>query len=404
MMKKGLVLKSFHMCQIIAASFIVKTFRRDLIKKRIWLIREKKNEARDNGYHLFKYLREKHPQVNAYFAITDDSPDLPKIKHLHNIISYASWKHCLYSVAAFRSISSQQYGAGPYVYKYIRNNKWLFNPKMREVFLQHGITQNDIPSMIDYKMYPCDLFICGTVREYQYIVKKYAYPLDHIAALGFCRFDSLQYVPSPLKQILVMPTWRKWLHSGDSTKRASKQKIEAFINSEYYERYFNLLKNADLTKTLRENGYKIIFYPHYALQNYVSIFSDFLPELSRDVVEIANRGEYDVQDLLLKSALLITDYSSVFFDFAYMKKPVIYYQFDEERFRIGQYEQGYFEYRRDGYGPVFTEEVQLVEELIQLIKAGMFIPEMYKKRIESFFIPYDDCNRERNYEAILKLK
>ena len=43
---------------------------------------------------------------------------------------------------------------------------------------------------------------------------------------------------------------------------------------------------------------------------------------------IADWKKYDVQGLLKESALLITDLSSVFMDFAYMRKPMIYYQFD----------------------------------------------------------------------------
>lgn len=43
--------------------------------------------------------------------------------------------------------------------------------------------------------------------------------------------------------------------------------------------------------------------------------------------------KYDVQQLLKESLLLITDYSSVFFDMMYMNKPVIFYQFDENQYR-----------------------------------------------------------------------
>ena len=42
---------------------------------------------------------------------------------------------------------------------------------------------------------------------------------------------------------------------------------------------------------------------------------------------------------------MITDYSSVFFDFSYMRKPVIFYQFDEKKFRKAQYAEGYFSYK-----------------------------------------------------------
>ena len=45
----------------------------------------------------------------------------------------------------------------------------------------------------------------------------------------------------------------------------------------------------------------------------------------------ASWREYDVQDLLMRCSLLITDYSSVFFDAGYMEKPVIYVSNDAFR-------------------------------------------------------------------------
>lgn len=53
--------------------------------------------------------------------------------------------------------------------------------------------------------------------------------------------------------------------------------------------------------------------------------------LSKEI-EIAKFKDYDVQQLLIELRILITDFSSVFFDFAYMKKPVIYYQFDRDKY------------------------------------------------------------------------
>lgn len=49
---------------------------------------------------------------------------------------------------------------------------------------------------------------------------------------------------------------------------------------------------------------------------------------------------------------MVTDYSSVAFDFAYMKKSLVYAQFDREAFFEGQtYDEGYFNYETDGFGP-----------------------------------------------------
>ena len=64
--------------------------------------------------------------------------------------------------------------------------------------------------------------------------------------------------------------------------------------------------------------------------------------------------------MLKESSMLITDYSSVFFDVAYMHKPIIYYQFDRDAFRQGHYQEGYFSYD-DGFGPVAFDTESLLK-------------------------------------------
>ena len=43
-------------------------------------------------------------------------------------------------------------------------------------------------------------------------------------------------------------------------------------------------------------------------------------QTSSDNIILADWKNYDIQELLKESAFLITDYSSVFMDFAYMRK------------------------------------------------------------------------------------
>ena len=57
----------------------------------IWIIGERKSEAKDNGYHVFKYIRENHPDDEVYYVIDKNSNDLEKIKGLGNIIYYDSF-------------------------------------------------------------------------------------------------------------------------------------------------------------------------------------------------------------------------------------------------------------------------------------------------------------------------
>jgi CDP-glycerol glycerophosphotransferase (TagB/SpsB family) len=112
----------------------------------------------------------------------------------------------------------------------------------------------------------------------------------------------------------------------------------------------------------------------------------------------------DIQTLLKESSLLITDYSSIFFDFAYMKKPLLYYQFDEEEFRKRQYEEGYFSYRKDGFGSVVKNEERLVDAINDCIDKNFTTPPLYSKRADKFFALRDKNNSERIYQAILALR
>src|SRR6185437_10470438 len=61
------------------------------------------------------------------------------------------------------------------------------------------------------------------------------------------------------------------------------------------------------------------------MQRFISLFHDA-------PVRVISQGEVDVQRLMKESAVLVTDYSSVGFDFSFLHRPVLYYQFDQERF------------------------------------------------------------------------
>ena len=93
-----------------------------------------------------------------------------------------------------------------------------------------------------------------------------------------------------------------------------------FINTEYFKFYNNLMNSPRLLETMKDYNYKGIFglHPSFAAQ-----WSDFN---NNSLFTIMN--SFDYQTLLIKSSLLITDYSSNFFDFAFMQKPVIYTHFD----------------------------------------------------------------------------
>lgn len=113
--------------------------------------------------------------------------------------------------------------------------------------------------------------------------------------------------------------------------------------------------------------------------------------------------DYDVQTLLMRCSLLITDYSSVFFDVGYMEKPVIYYQFDLEDFRKYHYQESYFTAEKHGFGPVARTEEEVMEALYECAGNDFRVQEEYRNRLEAFFPVRDENNCERTYRILSRM-
>ena len=160
-----------------------------------------------------------------------------------------------------------------------------------------------------------------------------------------------------------------------------------------------VLRSSEIEEWLANAGMELVFYPHRNMQKFISFF-----KTESQHVKIADWEHYDVQQLLKESAFLITDYSSIFNDFAYMRKPMIYYQFDNEKFRKAQYEEGYFSFKEDGFGPVCETFEELKTALKRAIDENLKNPEVYLNREKEFFTIWDTDNCKRNYEEIRKLQ
>lgn len=364
--------------------------------KNSWIICERKDEARDNGYHLYKFIINNCPVQNVFYIINKNSYDIDKIRKISkNIIYFGTIKHwiALYSADALISTHINGYIPNELVYKYTSK---LLKIKGKKVFLQHGIIKDNLPQLY-YEKTKLNLFICGAYPEYQYIKKKFNYPQKVVKYTGLCRFDNLK-ISEIKRQILVMPTFRIdfFVHPDEII---SNSKMEYFKNSEYYKQYNSLLNDKELNEILKQQNVTIIFYPHYEMQRYISCFNN--SKLSN--ILIAKSNEKDIQELLKESSLLITDFSSVFFDFAYMKKPMIYFQFDYNEYRNKHYLEGYFSYKDNGFGPVIVNYEKLKSTIIHYVINDFIMEKKYKNRVNSFF-KFQDCNNcKRNYDEIRRI-
>lgn len=357
--------------------------------KHVWLVSERGGEARDNGFHFFRYIRTEHPDIKAYFVIIKNSPDINRVLPYGNVIYQNSFKHRLMFYGAEVLISTHLMGGyttNQSFYMHFNKQKW-FRKHRKVISLKHGITKDDLPILYKENA-SLDLLICGAKTEFEYIKQNFHYHDGEVQYTGFARFDSL-YNNKGKNQVLVMPTWRKYL-TGKSR--------EEFIRSEYYRKWNGFLHNEKLTMLLNKYQLNLVFYPHFDIQPYIDLF-----KTPCSSIIIADNFHYDVQKLLIESKVLLTDYSSVFFDFAYMEKPVIYYQFDKERYRKDHYKQGYFYYETMGFGPLLEKEDEVINAIIEIIRKKFVVDETYLKRINDFFPIRDVNNCKRIFEAIIEV-
>ncbi len=353
--------------------------------KHYWLISERGDDARDNGYWIFRFLREHHPEINAAYVIDPKSVDAPKVQALGKTLKKGCLKHWLIFIASDVRMSTHLFlfSPAPYAGQWIKRHHTKHSIN---IDLQHGITHNRFPST--YKeINGCDLYICGAKPEYDWVIKEFHWDEQSAVYTGFARFDCLHDF-QVRKQILIMPSWRAELRDVDET---------SFIQSEYFKHWNGLLNSEELSKLARDNGLEVVFYIHYSLKRFAHLFVT-----TSSQIKCSSFEESDVQELLKESKLLITDYSSVFFDFAYMHKPLIYYQFDYEDFYTNHYQHGYFDHAHDGFGLAAKTETEIIREIKAIIGNGFALDSKYESRIDAFFPLYDTNNCERIYNAIIR--
>ena len=370
-------------------AFLYRIFHKDL-----WIVCEDKNEARDNGYWFFKYVREHHPEQECVYAILNTSPDYEKVSRLGQTVQYGSLMHWILYFASTKKISSQKAGNPNAAIFYFLEVYGLWRDK--RVFLQHGVIINDL-KWLYFNVTKVDRFICGAYPEYEFIKNTFGYPSGHVVYTGLCRFDGLHDKMENHKLVLIMPTWREWIADEDARLKAYEG-TTVIPETNYFKSWNDFLQDERLEVMAQQYGVKFIFFPHRNMQKYMNYFPK-----SNSYLEVADANRYDVQELMKKASMMITDYSSVFFDMIYMKKPVIFYQFDYERFRKGQYEEGYFNYRDNPFGKSCTAKKEVFVELEKIIVNNFEVNNIFLTAHNNYFPLFDRMNCQRNFDTVYNL-
>lgn len=367
-----------------------------------WVLMDRLHDADDNGERLFEYLRSERPEINAWFTIRADSPAWRGLRGRHGsrVIAFGSWRWKLLVLNAEHLLSSHADDpivAPPEIVKTLG-----VKPSWRFTFLQHGVIKDDLSGWLNRK--PIDTFVTSTRAEHESIVADhtpYRYTTREARLTGLPRFDRLRALgaavaPADRDLILVAPTWRNWL-TAPMRSGSQKRSVHAgFATSEFLAQWRALLESEELAALAREHGRTLGFLPHPNLQD--AMAQHAVP----DHVTFLTFDGNDVQQLFARASVLVTDYSSMAFNAAYLERPVVYFQFDRDRVLSGEHvgKSGYFDYERDGFGPVTLDLAASIAAIREALTHPGPAP-LYQARIEDTFPMRDGKCSERVTEVVL---
>ncbi|WP_335673711.1 CDP-glycerol glycerophosphotransferase family protein [Erysipelatoclostridium sp. AM42-17] len=277
-----------------------------------------------------------------------------------------------------------EYFSIPYFYYLARSHYWVVNCKLpgyvlkkpNQVYLQtwHGTPLKKLAYDIEVPkgttFYRSGMSEESMHETYAQDVKKYNYMIspsrfttevfqsafrinkERLIETGYPRNDILSLysqediikikkeldIPLDKKVILYAPTWRD----------------NSFVAKGYT---FKLEVNFDQWKKILGNDYVVIFKPHYLIVN------DFDMSKYKGFVYPIEPSQ-DISSLYLISDILITDYSSVFFDYAILKRPIYFYMYDIEQYR-DQLRGFYLDIYHDLPGEILDNEDDLLTKIVE---------------------------------------
>ncbi|EAJ9389253.1 CDP-glycerol glycerophosphotransferase family protein, partial [Campylobacter jejuni] len=330
---------------------IKKLKKRRAKNKSLWLFADMSYRADDNAEHLYRYVMKNHPEKNIVFVLRKNSHDYKRLKKEgFKLVDPKSFKFKYLVFKADKLISSH---IDRYFFEALGENTL----KTKDfVFLQHGITQNDLSSWLNQRQ--IDLFITGMQDEYDSIAgdfNRYKFTPKEVKLTGFPRWDALlKNNQINTKQIIIMPTWREYIVGSYSKKLMKRRFNPKFYESEYFYRWGSFLHSKKLQELHEKYNYKIVFNPHPQIRPYLEDFN--LPNYI-----IIPSVEMSMQKLFCESSLMITDYSSVAFEMIILKKPVIYYQFDQDYFFYKHFlKRGYYNYKKMEFSYLVNNQKDLI--------------------------------------------
>ena len=361
---------------------------------RIWLYYDCKGVYKDNGYLQFMHDFEKEDGIKRYYILNNDLESCRELfteRQLPYVVMFGSDEHKMLYCLAEKVITA-----------YIeRNNYFPFTDmeyaKLMDVaampmiiYLQHGVYHAYIPWKYSLDRLPVDKKVISTKFEHDQDIQEHCFTEQYEIASCMPRYDNLDHMAKPDKKILFAPSWRKYLVDMAGHEWITREDI--FLKSNFYKETTAFLKNEELIRFLRQNGYTLEFKLHPILMRYAHLYS-----IDGETIVMAPAAVREEE-----YAVFITDFSSYVFDFAYLKRSILYFVPDYEEFRSGMND-----YREcvlpveNALGDFADNAKDAIRILQKIVRRGGKPSIKYARRMDKLFYYKDNNACQRIYEELV---
>lgn len=345
----------------------------------------------DSPKYIYEYIAQNHPEYECVWAINDGA----KIPYGAKTVKRFSFQYAYYLAVSKYLV----FNVRPPLWYRKREEQvfletWHGTPLKRLVFDQEEVTsaspkykQQFYRQRKDWDfLVSANPFSTKTFRScflYEGEMLEYGYPRNDI--LYWPNKDEISQqlkeklgIPKDKKTILYAPTWRDDQHYGSGQYK------------------FELALDLKLMKERLQDDYVVLLRTHHYISDHIDVsgLGDFVINLS---------SYDDISEIYLISDICITDYSSVFFDYANLKRPILFYTYDFDKYK-NQLRGFYIDMNTEVPGPLLYTS----EQVVQAIEDIDEITEEYKERYDQFydrFCCYDDGHASEHVaEAMLAKK
>lgn len=352
-------------------------------KKHIWLYYDCKGVEKDNAYYQFCHDIKKDDGIERYYICANDIQEYSYlfVNFQDRVIKFGSKKHRILYLAAEKVLTAyiEEKNFNPFDEVEYQAVKQFINHEI--IYLQHGILHAHLPWKYAPGRIAADRIVVSSYFELENFHNIYNFPKYMLIPSGMSRFEQLNKKEKTQNKILFAPSWRNYLIGPAEGNKWILTK-EKFLNSDYFNKINKFLNYPQLEELLNKYNLVLEFKIHPIFIPYLNMFDNVNSKV-KFVTEKIREEDYKI---------IITDFSSFIFDFAYLERAIIYYVPDYLEFKAGlnQYWELDLPFEK-AFGKLTLEINELIHEIEKICENSFKAETIYSDRMQQFFLPMREC-------------